>query len=288
MRFLLLFSFVLVACSDDDVLPVTDVPTTDPVDVQEPADAEDPSDAQDPSDVPPDVQPDVSEAAVCPTVDPEVVTFRTEDGVELEAAFFAAPTTGRPAVVLFHMIPPSNTRANYRRPFIDQLVTQCINVLNVDRRGAGGSGGVAGEAYEGPGGASDARAAFDFLLTHEAAPSPTRMAMVGASNGTTSLNDYASLDTPPASLVAAVLLSGGGYTENQHSMAESGLRGLPALFVYPASEAAWNNGVEENTEPAWRFMSHTASAHGTRMLDDEAAASAVVAFLTEFLVGPQP
>ncbi|MFK8001187.1 MAG: hypothetical protein AB8H86_16455 [Polyangiales bacterium] len=290
MRILFLLSFVFVACSDD-APPITDVPTTPPVDVQEPDDAQEPSDAQEPadaqelSDVAADIeQTEDSGPAVCPLIDPEVVTFRTDDDVELEAAFFAAPTAGRPALVLFHMIPPSNTRGNYRRPFIDQLVTQCINVLNVDRRGAGGSGGVARDAYEGPGGASDARAAFDFLLAHEIAPDASHMAMVGASNGTTSLNDYASLEVSPVSLVAAVLLSGGGYTENQTPMSASGLRELPALFVYPASEAAWNDGVEEDTEPGWRFMSHTASAHGTRMLDDEDAASAVIAFLSEFLV----
>ncbi|MFT5355399.1 MAG: pimeloyl-ACP methyl ester carboxylesterase [Polyangiales bacterium] len=282
MRILILLSFVLVACSDD-ALPVADVPTADPDDVRELDDVPS-NDVQERDDV---EEPDVGvPAAVCPTVDPEIVTFRTEDDVELEAAFFAAPTPGRPAVVLFHMIPPSNTRGNYRRPFIDRLVTQCINVLNVDRRGAGGSGGVALEAYEGPAGAIDARAAFDFLLAHAAAPARTRLAMIGASNGTTSLNDYASLEAPPASLAAAVLLSGGPYTENQNSMTESGLRALPVLFAYPDSEAAWNNGVEENTEPAWRFMSHTASAHGTQMLNDEDAAIAVVAFLAELLVGP--
>lgn len=284
MRILLLLSFVLAACSDDDALPITDVPT---VDAQESHDAPEPTDAQELGDVAADTdQPEDSGPVTCPLLDPEVVTFRTDDGVDLEAAFFAAPTAGRPAVVLFHMIPPSNSRANYRRPFIDQLVTQCMSVLNVDRRGAGGSGGIAGEAYEGPGGASDARAAFDFLLGHESAPDPARMAMVGASNGTTSLNDYASLDPAPASLAAAVLLSGGAYTENQTPMADSGLRGLPVLFVYPASESAWNDGVEENTEPGWRFMSHTASAHGTRMLDDEDATSAVVTFLAEFLIEP--
>lgn len=282
MRTLLLLSFVLAACSDDDALPITDVPA---VDAQESTDAPEPSDAQ-LGDVAADTASEDSGPVVCPLIDPDVITFQTDDGVELEAAFFAAPTTGRPAVVLFHMIPPSNSRANYRRPFIDQLVTQCISVLNVDRRGAGGSDGVAREAYEGPGGASDARAAFNFLLAHESAPDPTRMAMVGASNGTTSLNDYASLDASPVALAAAVLLSGGGYTENQNSMAESGLRALPVLFMYPTSEAAWNNGVEENTEPSWRFMSHTASAHGTRMLDDEDASSAVITFLTDLLVAP--
>lgn len=274
MRMLFLLSFVLIACSDDDVLPVADVP---------------PSDMQEPDDAPMDVtaEPDVHgvPAAICPTVDPQVVTFRTEDDVELEAALFAAPTPGRPAVVLFHMIPPSNNRGNYRRPFIDSLVTQCIHVINVDRRGAGGSDGVALEAYEGPGGAADARAAIEFLLAHPSAPAPARIAMVGASNGTTSLNDFVSLESPPASLAAAVLLSGGSYTENQTPMAASGLRALPVLFAYPDSEAAWNTALQEDSEPAWRFMAHTPSAHGTRMLDNEEAAAAVVAFLTEHLVG---
>ncbi len=207
--------------------------------------------------------PDVPVA--CEVAEPEVVHFATEDGVRLEAAYFAANQSSRPAVVLLHMIPPSNNRGNYSRPVIDALTAGCVSVLNVDRRGAGGSEGNAREAYDGPLGVQDANAAVQFLLDQEVPPDATRIAMVGASNGTTTLVDYAAQATPPAALRAAVFLSGGTYSENQVPLTPEHFGDAPVLFLYPTGEAAWNEDHATGAPDSWTFEEVMPGAHGTRM-----------------------
>lgn len=204
----------------------------------------------------------------CEAVEPTVVTLTTDDGVALEADYYAAGGPDGAAAVLLHMIPPGNTRQNYPRAFIDTLTRGCMTVLNVDRRGAGGSDGVAMEAYTGPNGVLDAKAAVAYLLGQSV--DAGRVAIVGASNGTTTLLDYVALAgtdgavTPPA---AAVLLSGGGYTENQTAVAVSGLDAIPTLFAYPVAEAAWNDTQGAMAHDLWSFREYDPGSHGTRLFD---------------------
>lgn len=122
----------------------------------------------------------------------EVVRPSTDDGVELVADLYTTGTTGAPAVILLHMIPPQNDRANYPAGFIEALRARGLTVLNLNRRGAAGSGGVAKEAYKGDKGWLDVKAARDLLLAHPCAPPRHRVALVGASNGTTSALDFTS------------------------------------------------------------------------------------------------
>ncbi|MGK0359471.1 MAG: pimeloyl-ACP methyl ester carboxylesterase [Bradymonadia bacterium] len=194
-----------------------------------------------------------------------VVDFMTDDGVRLVADFAPA---GPRVTILLHMIPPSNTRSNYPGAFIDALNARGISVLNVDRRGAGDSDGDARDAYMGPNGWLDAKAARDFVLATGCAIDPARVTIVGASNGTTTALDYAIEAPADAQPAALVLLTGGGYTEGQYRIADQRARldALPILFVFSTAERGWSAEFAGlMAAPSWQFIEYADGAHGTRM-----------------------
>ncbi len=208
----------------------------------------------------------------CDAAGPVVVTFDTEDGETLEADLYTTGTSGGPAVVLLHMIPPSNTRSNYPADFITALTDRGMNVLNVDRRGAGGSTGTARDAYMGPNGKFDPKAAVDFLAAHDCRFDLDRLAIVGASNGTTSTVDYtvhAAATAEWRSPKALVFLTGGQYTETQNRISNTRdvFDPLPIQFVYSTAERGWSVGYEPNHAAGWKFSEYANGAHGTRMLN---------------------
>jgi len=207
-----------------------------------------------------------------------VVRFSTEDEVELVGDFLPTHAPEAGAVVLFHMIPPSNNRAGYPQRVLEALNGLGLSVLNVDRRGTGESdversGGVATEAYEGEGGRLDVEAAMRFLASVESCPVDLeRVMLVGASNGTTAVLDYTvahaeGLPDP----VAMAWLSPGSYTENQHAVPEHRalLDELPLLFVFPDSEP-WSLQWQDGAPDPWRFIQIEGGAHGTQNFDEGA------------------
>jgi pimeloyl-ACP methyl ester carboxylesterase len=211
-----------------------------------------------------DAQSDAPVATRC-DAGPTVVKLVTSDGIALEAEL---TTTGRPAgpaVILLHMIPPTNNRTNYATSIVSALVAKGISVLNVDRRGAGGSEGVAKDAYLGPKGALDAKAAVDFLGAHACAFDRARIGIVGASNGTTTAVDYAvSAAVAPRALV---FLTGGTYTEAQTKISSqrAKLDPIPILFVYSSAESAWSAGFATAPSAKWAFKEYANGDHGTRI-----------------------
>ena len=214
--------------------------------------------------------PPPDSGAVCTAGGPQPVTFTTDDGVTLAADLYTTGKTGGAAVILLHMVPPQNDRTNYPPEFITALVGRGLTVLNVDRRGAGDSGGVALDAYKGPKGKLDAKAAQAFLLAHPCAPGPTRIAFVGASNGTTTALDFTVFAAGDATVpvpAALVFLTGGTYTENQNAMSANRavLDRLPILFVFSTAERAWSAPFETNAPAAWQFKEYNPGGHGTRM-----------------------
>ena len=216
---------------------------------------------------------------------------QTQDGVALEADLYSNGEVEGPGVVLLHMIPPSNDRTNYPADFIDDLVAKGITVLNVDRRGAGASKGDPKEAYEGAKGKLDVEAAITFLSKGPCRVDASRIALVGASNGTTSAVDYAVMahidpNWPrPASLV---LLTGGPYTENQHGLAgHSAALSMPVHFVYSVEEREWSEAQKEHAQPSWLFSIYKDGAHGTKMFAAAPTAREdVVTFLAKSLGVP--
>jgi len=206
----------------------------------------------------------------CSETDGEVVSLSTEDGVSLEADLYVPASRNGAAAYLFHMIPPSNDRTNYPAAFIEALTDRGFVVLNVDRRGAGGSGGVASEAYTGPNGKLDVRAAVDFMAGHACAPD--RFVLSGASNGTTSVLDYtvfAAAEPAAPMPEGIVFLTGGGYTEAQNmiSAQRAVLDPMPIDFVYSTAEAAWSASHQAGASAEWSFDERADGAHGTQMFD---------------------
>jgi X-Pro dipeptidyl-peptidase (S15 family) len=213
--------------------------------------------------------------AACAAVGPEVVTMDTDDGVTLEGDLYTTGSANGPAAVLLHMNPAGgNDRSNFPSDFIDAVVAQGISVLNIDRRGAGNSGGVATEAFTGPNGKLDAKAAYDYLLAHACAIDPARVAYVGASNGSTTALDltvYAETEPTVELPGALVFLTGGGYTESQNLVDANRLllETLPIQFVYSTAEAGWSAPFENGAPPSWSFDEYSNGAHGTAMFNAE-------------------
>lgn len=208
----------------------------------------------------------------CEAPHTEIVTLTTDDGVTLEGDLYTSGDLDAPGVVLLHMIPPSNDRSGYPVALCESLAAQGYNVLNIDRRGAGASGGVAEDAYSGPNGKLDPHAAVQHLLQMPCGSDPTRVAVVGASNGTTSALDYTVWSVEESAAVTPrvlVYLTGGGYTENQNTIADNldALGAIESLFVYSTEEAAWSAGIQATAPASWVFQEYPGGAHGTNMFE---------------------
>lgn len=218
------------------------------------------SDTESPTDT------DTDPALEC-TVSAAVHSFQTSDDVTLEADFYSTGVAQSPVAILLHMIPPHHDRTGYPSEFIESLRAKGLAVLNVDRRGAGASGGVAEEAYQGPNGALDVAAAVGFLESQPCGPDVSRLVIVGASNGTTSALDH-TIQTAGAQPKALVFLTGGHYTENQHKIAENRtlLDAKPILFVFSTEERAWSAGFMGAEAPSsWQFDEYSVGDHGTKL-----------------------
>ena len=195
----------------------------------------------------------------------EAVTVPTADGVTLAGDYYGN-AAGAEAVLLLHMIPPTYDRTTWPVEFTETLRDDGYAVLALDRRGAGESGGVAEDAYEGPAGVLDAEAAVA-LLTERGAAS---VVLVAASNGTTTALDYtleadaAGLPTPRA----MIWMSPGSWTENNHAVAELG-DFAPLLFVYPKNEAGWSDDIHAAADPddRWAYRECPGRSHGTFLFD---------------------
>lgn len=218
----------------------------------------------------------------------EVVHFTTEDGETLEADWWPAGTANAGAVVLLHMIPPSNDRSGYPGHVRAAFHDLGVSVLNVDRRGAGGSTGDATAAYEGAGGRLDAEAAVRFLLDpKQACPADgSKLVLVGASNGTTSVYDYlVGHDAALPRAAAVIFMSPGGYTENQNPMPTdpAGILALdrPLLWLFPTNEP-YSTAFMPDAPDAWRFVEN-GTQHGTRMFDGGALETSTVAEMTAWI-----
>ncbi len=206
--------------------------------------------------------------------DAEVVKFKTSDNVELVADYHPPKEEGKGAVVLVHMIPPSNDRSTYPPRVRNAFSNQGLAVLNLDRRGAGDSSGIAKDAYQGPKGVLDVEAAVEFLLSKDrkCRIDANKLMLVGASNGTTSIMDYSvgrSTETLPLPKTL-VWLSPGTYTETQHKIEEHKtlLSQMPLLIIHPENET-WIEPYIDFSEH-WRILKLQDGKHGTQNFDDGA------------------
>lgn len=194
------------------------------------------------------------------------VTLITRDEVRIVADYYPAQTEGRPALVLLHMVPPDYDRTSWPMAFIELLRAEDWGVIVPDRRGAGESGGAAADAYRGEGGRYDVEACVDALVGAGAGS----VALLGASNGTTSALDYAawSGDEGLFEPAAVGFMTGGTYTENQTPMTEFPI--IPAVFTYSTLERDWSES-QRALDPLhnWTFLEYADGAHGTDMFTAE-------------------
>ncbi len=204
----------------------------------------------------------------------ERVSLETSDGVELVADYHPPSKPGMGAVVLVHMIPPNFDRSSYPERVRLALIESGIALINLDRRGAGESSGVAQEAYQGPNGQLDVQAAVQFITSSDRACKSldSNIMLVGASNGTTSVFDFvvarASSNLP--SIKSVVWLSPGTYTENQNTVAsnETLLKATPTLVIHPDSEP-WATQYA-TFSPNWKIVELVDGKHGTNNFDQGA------------------
>lgn len=209
----------------------------------------------------------------------QVVTLSTRDGVDIAADYYAASGDDRPLVVFVHMDPTGSwNRDNWPGEVLQPLVDADYHLMVIDRRGAGDSTGVASEAFE------TVKGAYDIEAAVLGVDGFSELMLVGASNGTTSVLDYAALAgtegwTAPS---AFVMLSAVGATTNNHAIAD--MPALPGWFGYPASEADNNAPWQEADPGEWSFTLYDPGAHGTRMF---AEAPDCAPELTAWLIGQE-
>lgn len=192
---------------------------------------------------------------------PVVETLETRDGVALKADLHLAEA-GAPGVVLLHMIPPHFERSSWPSSFRGELTSRGYNVCVPDRRGAGESKGEPKEAYEGEKGRYDVEACVKRLQAHGLG----KLAVLGASNGTTSMIDYADWAASEGLPVPVLLgfLTGGGYTETNTPIAK--VAKIPAVFTYSVEEREWSH-AQKAVNKDWVFHEYPGGEHGTKMFE---------------------
>jgi len=235
---------------------------------------------------PDSVLPDAAQDPACKAAGKQTVSLTTDDSLTLEADLYLAGATNGPAAVLLHMVPPSNDRTNFPQAFIDALTKRGVSVLNVDRR-------KTQDAYQGPQGKLDAKAAYDFLAAHACPIDEQRLVFIGASNGSATALDFtvhagakAALQTP----AGLVFLTGGSYTEAQNAIAQQRalLDTIPILFVYSSVEAAWSAGFKAGKAAGWQFIEYSgvtqSTGHGTYIFGSKPESIDAVAAFVEQVV----
>jgi len=167
------------------------------------------------------------------------------------------------------MIPPSNDKSNYPLEFIGALVDAGYSVLNVNRRGAGNSDGTPEDAYEGPSGVLDAIAAHGFMMDAGCGAPADAISFIGASNGTTTAIDFTVSADPDQRPPSLVLLSPGGYTENQNAIADhvDVLAPLPIFIGYPNDEASWPEANAVHDTGSWERTEYEGGRHGSGLFE---------------------
>ncbi len=190
-----------------------------------------------------------------------VIQLEARDGVMLEADYYPSTTEGATAFVLLHMYAVYYDRTGWPLDFIETLTGHGWAVIVPDRRGAGNSEGDPEESWNGEKGKWDVEACVLRLQEDGYAD----LAIVGASNGTTSMIDYA-VWAPEEGLPEPVLLgymTGGTYTIANTWM--SNVPAVPSVFTYSTDEAAWSEGQMDLDPGTWAFHEYPGGDHGTLM-----------------------
>jgi dienelactone hydrolase len=196
-----------------------------------------------------------------------VVDLKAADGTTLKATYFAAAKPG-PGVLLLH-------QCNQQRKNWDELAGRLagtgINVLTLDYRGYGESGGTSHKdlpqdqvakivAEKWPG---DVDIAFKYLV---AQPGVTR-GIVGAGGASCGVNQSIQLARRHPEVKSLVLLSGDTDRSGREFLRKS--EKLPMMLSAADDDGAavevmqWLYGL--STNPGSKFVHYTSGGHGTEM-----------------------
>jgi dienelactone hydrolase len=198
---------------------------------------------------------------------PRAVDLKAADGTTLKATFFAAAKPG-PGVLLLH-------QCNQQRKNWDELARRLagsgINVLTMDYRGYGESGGtsykdlsqdevakVVGEKWPG-----DVDTAFGYLVSQ---PGVTR-GTVGAGGASCGVNQSIQLARRHAEVKSLVLLSGNTDPEGREFLRKS--EKLPMMLSAADDDGGavevmhWLYELSGNA--GTKFVHYTSGGHGTEM-----------------------
>jgi pimeloyl-ACP methyl ester carboxylesterase len=175
------------------------------------------------------------------------------------------------------MHPKNWDRTSWDVDYLQRLQDHDWNLLVIDRRGAGGSGGEVDDAFREPG-TYDAEAGLNLLRARGA----DALGLIGASNGTTTTLDYttwADGDAKLPSPVAVGFLTGGTYTELSTEI--EAMPDIPAVFTYSTEERDWSVEQQALERSSWVFHEYPNGDHGTKIF---AADPSVIDDLDAFFV----
>lgn len=200
---------------------------------------------------------------------PRNVNLTAPDGTKLKATFFSAGEKPGPGVLLLH-------QCNQQRKNWDDLAAHLaaagINVLTLDFRGFGESGGTAFSKLSGPEAGKlinekfpgDVDVAFQYLVKR---PGVTKD-VIGAGGASCGVNQSIQLARRHPEVKSLVLLSGNTDKDGRAFLRKSD--GLP-LFISAADDDGaavelmeWLYSISPNTGN--KFAHYTAGGHGTEML----------------------
>ena len=157
---------------------------------------------------------------------PRVVELRASDGVVLKGTYFAAGKPG-PGVILYHQ---SNRTRQSWNAVAGQLAGAGINVLTVDSRGHGESGGTVEEAAQKK--QADLETVFQFLISQ---PGVQRDVIgLGAAGSHGVVNEVETARLHPADIKSLVLMSGETFRQGIEFLHQASQ--LPELFVVADSD----------------------------------------------------
>jgi dienelactone hydrolase len=199
---------------------------------------------------------------------PRNVNLTAPDGIKLKATFFSAGEKPGPGVLLLH-------QCNQQRKNWDDLAAHLaaagINVLTLDFRGFGESGGTPFSKLSGPEAGKlinekfpgDVDVAFQYLVKR---PGVTKD-VIGAGGASCGVNQSIQLARRHPEVKSLVLLSGNTDKDGRVFLRKSD--GLP-LFISAADDDGavvelmeWLYSISPNTGN--KFAHYTAGGHGTEM-----------------------
>jgi len=188
---------------------------------------------------------------------PRIVELKSADRVTLKATYFAAAKPG-PGVILYHQ---SNRARDSWADAAAQLAVAGVNVLTVDSRGHGQSGGVPNWKETKTWWPGDLDAAFEYLI---AQPGVNRETIgIGSAGWLGAYNAVETARRHPAAVKSLVLLSGESSRTQLQFLHETPQ--LPALFAfsdedeYPPTQQAMQLLYATSSSPAKKLVHYSAA-----------------------------